>query len=120
MFKSLLRDPKFWVLLFLAILIKVFSSQKAWVERYYTYGVYPYISRLLRILFGWIPFSIGDLFYLAIVCYILYKAITFSILLKRKQHKKFVLHVVVRKTLHFILWVYIFFNILWGLNYDRL
>ncbi|MCU7548864.1 DUF3810 domain-containing protein [Chitinophagaceae bacterium LB-8] len=119
MFRSLLRDYKLLLLLFLALLIKILSFQKAWVERYYTYGFYPYISKVLRILFGWIPFSIGDLFYLCLICFLLYKAIRFGIFLKRRKEKKFLIRVVVKQILHFALYVYLAFNILWGLNYDR-
>jgi hypothetical protein len=119
MFRSLLRDYQLLFLLFLAVLIKILSFQKLWVERYYTYGVYPYISKVLRILFGWIPFSIGDLFYLGVICFILYKAIKFGILLKRRQVKKYLFLVILKKTLRFALYVYLSFNILWGLNYNR-
>ena len=119
MFRSLLRDYKLLFLLFLALSIKLLSFQKPWVERYYTYGVYPYISKVLRILFGWIPFSVGDLFYLGVICYILYKSIRFGILLKRRQVKKYLFLVILKKTLRFALYIYLSFNILWGLNYDR-
>lgn len=119
MFRSLLRDYKLLALLTLAILIKILSFQKPWVERYYTYGVYPYISKVLRILFGWIPFSVGDLFYLGIFCFVLYKAIKYGILLKQRKEKKFLFLVILKKTLHFALYIYICFNVLWGLNYNR-
>ena len=59
MLKSLLRDRKLLILLFIAIVIKLFSLNEALVEQYYTYGFYPLFSRLLRSLFGWIPVSIG-------------------------------------------------------------
>src|SRR6476469_1796322 len=48
MLKSLLRDRKLLLLLFLAIAIKLFSLNEAFVEQYYTYGIYPWISRVLR------------------------------------------------------------------------
>src|SRR4051812_47246426 len=65
MFKRLLRDRFLLLFLVLALLIKLFSLNPSWVERFYTYGFYPFISRLLRLLLGWIPFSIGDILYLA-------------------------------------------------------
>jgi hypothetical protein len=119
MLKSHFRDYKLLILLSLDVLIKVLSFQKPWVERYYTYGFYPYVSKILRYLFGWVPFSIGDLLYLSLVCFILYKAITYGILLKRRQVKKYIFLVLLKKTLHFTLYIYISFNILWGLNYNR-
>ena len=33
------------------------------VEDYYSNGIYPVLSKSMRTLLGWIPFSIGDLLY---------------------------------------------------------
>ncbi len=51
------------VLVFTAAAIKIFSLYSGAVERYYSTGIYPFIAGLQRLLFGWIPFSIGDIFY---------------------------------------------------------
>jgi hypothetical protein len=48
-----------------SILVKIFSLNPAAVEKYYTFGFYPVISSILRTLLGWIPFSVGDIFYVA-------------------------------------------------------
>ncbi|MGZ3951688.1 MAG: DUF3810 family protein, partial [Flavisolibacter sp.] len=63
MFKSVLRDRLLVSLVVVTILIKIFSLNPARVERYYTFGFYPIISKALRSLFGWLPFSFGDLVY---------------------------------------------------------
>ena len=55
-----------------SLIIFIFESNPSGVEYHYTYGCYPFISDFLRILFGWIPFSIGDLIYFGIAIYILY------------------------------------------------
>ena len=53
-----------WVcVLVLAAAIKILSLSAAAVERIYSMGVYPVVSRFQRLLFGWIPFSVGDLLY---------------------------------------------------------
>jgi cytochrome c oxidase assembly factor CtaG len=37
------------------------------IETYYSQGIYPLMSSLSRYLFGWIPFSVGDLGYILIL-----------------------------------------------------
>ena len=119
MFRSLLRDKKLLVLLALAVLIKVFSLNSAWVERYYTYGFYPVISRLSRLLLGWIPFSVGDLLYVAAFVFLVLKSWKLIRLLAKRQVKEYLSWILFRKYLKLVLWIYIIFNLSWGLNYDR-
>ena len=103
----------------IAVLIKIFSLFPASVERYYSDGLYPSISKTQRILIGWVPFSIGDILYAAAGLYLLLKAIA---LIKRIIHKQmsrnYFLHVG-KKVFTAALLVYILFNVLWGLNYNR-
>jgi len=119
MFKSLLKDRMLLSLLALSLLIKLFSLNEGWVEEYYTYGVYPFISKLLRIFFGWIPFSIGDLLYIAAFIFIVIKVWKLlHTLIKRRWKEKFSMQLF-SKYLKLVLWIYIIFNIFWGLNYNR-
>jgi len=120
MLKSLLQDKLLLTLIALTIFIKILSFNESWVEHYYTYGFYPVISRILRFLFGWLPFSFGDLFYLFSVFYILLKTLKFLRILSKRQVKQYLTWVLVKKSLRFILWIYLVFNIFWGLNYNRL
>src|SRR5215204_3545190 len=120
MFKSLLRDKVLLVLIGLTVFVKLLSLNEAWVEKYYTYGFYPYVSRVLRLFFGWVPFSIGDLLYTAAVVYLFLKAVKYTKILARRTEKKFLGWVLIKKILHLALWIYLFFNIFWGLNYNRL
>jgi len=65
-----------WVLLvLLTIAIKWVSWYPEWVEKNYSVTVYPAIARVQRFLFGWIPFSIGDVFYGFLWVVIIYKTI---------------------------------------------
>jgi hypothetical protein len=120
MLKSLLRDRKLLILLFIAIVIKLFSLNERFVEQYYTYGFYPLMSRLLRTLLGWIPISFGDIFYLAAFIWLIWKAWKFIHLLAKKELKEYLSRVLFRKYIRLVLWIYIVFNVFWGLNYNRL
>lgn len=119
MFKSLLRDKVLLTLLVLALAIKLFSLQEAWMERYYTYGFYPYFSKCLRLLFGWIPFSVGDVVYMAAFIFLVLKAWKLISLLARRQVKEYLSWILFRKYLKLVLGIYIVFNAFWGLNYNR-
>lgn len=120
MFKSLLRDRLLVFLFFLAVGLKLFSLNEAWVEKYYTYGIYPYISRLLRLLLGWIPFSAGDLIYFFAFGFLVWKAWKLIRLLASRTVKEYLSWILFRKYLKLVLWIYIIFNLSWGLNYNRL
>src|SRR5690349_6119744 len=75
-----------WVLLIVfTILIKWVSWYPDWVEVNYTYGAYPVITRVQRFLFGWVPFSIGDLFYAFLLMVVLFRSARFFKLLFRKK-----------------------------------
>lgn len=109
-----------WVLLItLTIAIKWVSLYPDWVEKNYTYGLYPIISGVLRFLFGWLPFSIGDLFYAFLVIVILFRVFKFSRLLVKKQFRRRHAGLALQQAIFLFLLVYVAFNLLWGLNYNR-
>lgn len=109
-----------WVLLVvLSILIKWASWYPDWVEKNYSLGIYPLISRLQRLLFGWIPISIGDLFYGFLCLVIVYKTFgMFRTLFRRKFNRQYFI-TGLQQIIFFFLFVYVFFNLFWGLNYNR-
>ena len=41
--------------------VQIVSNYPSLIERFYSNGIYLFTSKLLRLLLGWIPFSIGDL-----------------------------------------------------------
>ncbi|MBS1654706.1 MAG: DUF3810 domain-containing protein [Bacteroidetes bacterium] len=110
-----------WILLvILAILIKWASMNPLWIETNYTYGLYPLISKTLRFLFGWLPFSIGDLFYSFLILVIIYKTYQFlKNLFQKKINRQYLLSGL-QQLIFFFLFVYVFFYLLWGLNYSRM
>ncbi|MBI1344507.1 MAG: DUF3810 family protein [Terrimonas sp.] len=109
-----------WVLLVLsAIAIKWISLYPEIVEKYYTYGLYPVIARTQRFLLGWIPFSIGDLFYGFLILVVLFKTFQLFRVIFKKQFNKEYLLAGLKQIIFFFLFVYVFFYGLWGLNYSR-
>src|SRR5512139_3480169 len=108
------------ILLVLTVAIKIFSLFPGSVERYYSDGLYPLISGFQRILFGWIPFSIGDIFYGAVIIWLIYKLVDLiRRLFKRRLTKQYWLNGL-RRTAFIVLLVYALFNLFWGLNYNRI
>lgn len=105
--------------LVLAITIKVISFFPEWVEKYYSNGVYIYISKILHFSLGWLPFSIGDLLYLLLIGYLIYQMIklvkNFRKLFSPKNIKRAFV-----KILFIGLMVYVVFYGFWGLNYSRI
>lgn len=115
-----LMKSKMWVMLILlTILIKFVSWYPQWVETNYTRGVYPVISKVQRFLFGWIPISIGDILYIVLIIIIVYKVgIFFRLLFKRKLNRKYFI-LALQQGIFIFLFLYVSFNLLWGLNYNR-
>lgn len=109
-----------WLLIIgAALLIKLASIQPIWVEEYYSNRLYPVISNVLRVLFGWIPFSIGDLFYAFLILVIIFRTIQFfKLLFLKKINRQYLLNGL-KQIIFFFLFVYVFFYGLWGLNYSR-
>lgn len=93
--------------------LQILKNFPQFVETYYSQGVYPVISKISRYIFGWIPFSIGDLFYALIVIlairwlYKNFRRLSF-------EPAKFLIDITATVSL-----VYFMFHLLWGLNYYR-
>src|SRR5215467_9159286 len=109
-----------WVLLIIsAIAIKWVSLYPDWVEDNYTYGLYPIIAKVQRVLFGWLPFSIGDLFYIFLILVIIVKTVQFFRLVFRKKMNRKYFIAGLQQIIFFFLFLYVIFNLFWGLNYNR-
>ena len=96
------------------LVLKLLARFPNFVERFYSNGLYVFISKLMRYAFGWLPFSFGDLFYTTVVIYALR-----WLFVNRKRF--------VRDTKHWFLEVltavsvgYFAFHLLWAFNYYRL
>jgi hypothetical protein len=110
-----------WLIpLLIVTVIKIFSFFPEAVEKYYSTGIYPVISIFPRLAFGWIPFSVGDILYAVVFLYLIISLVRFfTRAFKRTLHRQY-LRLCLKRCLSILLWVYIAFNIFWGLNYDRL
>lgn len=102
------------IFLFVQIgLVSIFSYYPEFIDRFYVNGLYPVISRVLRFLFGWLPFSIGDILY-AILIFLIIRFLYKMIRNKDKSR--------IRLFFQFIAGLSIFyfcFYLFWGLNYSR-
>lgn len=95
------------------IIVKWLGNYPEIIETYYSNGIYPIISGFWRILFGWIPFSVGDIMYaLLIILGVGY------IISNRSAIKKNLLGLL-RDIIMVLSVAYFTFHLLWGLNYYR-
>jgi hypothetical protein len=109
-----------WIILVsLAAGIKLLSLSPDAVEKYYSTGIYPVIARLERFLFGWLPFSVGDIFYALATIALVYGLISLVRKLLRRQAGRAYFLALLKNTLFILLLIYTYFNLSWGLNYDR-
>ncbi|MDG2194150.1 MAG: DUF3810 domain-containing protein [Polaribacter sp.] len=95
------------------IFVQFISNYPSFIERYYSNGIYLYISAFLRIIFGWIPFSIGDLF-LAVLGFLLLR---FIFRLIKNRFKNLIPKLLQLTAFTSIL--YCCFYLFWGFNYFR-
>ncbi len=105
-----------YLTLFLVIqilFIQIVSNTPEFIERYYANGIYPIISSFFRIIFGWIPFSVGDI----LIFYFFYIALRFIYFLFRTKFKN--LRFRCLQITAFCSVVYFCFYLFWGLNYYR-
>jgi len=119
--KKYFRQKKYlWIIAFSAIiLIKIFSANSFRVEALYSSKFYIAFAKILRFLFGWVPFSVGDILYFIAACWLLWKIIkNVRLLFKKRLAGKAALSKLLELFLRLAL-IYIIFNIFWGINYDR-
>jgi hypothetical protein len=119
LFYRLMKSWSWVLLIVLTILIKWASWYPDWVENNYTYGVYPYLTKIQRFLFGWLPFSVGDLFYGFLILIVILRTYRFFKVLFQQKLTRSYFVVALQQAIFFFLFVYVFFNLFWGLNYNR-
>lgn len=112
-------DRKFMVLLVLALLVRLFSTQPGWVEQYYTNGVYPYLALWGRTLLGWVPFSIGDILYAIAFVYLVFALVKWIRAYRSNSSKINWFKSLLLTMGRWALAIYLVFQCLWGLNYSR-
>jgi hypothetical protein len=96
------------------LLVKLASFYPNFIENYYSLGLYQFMSKLMRYVFGWLPFSVGDLLYTLAIIY----AIRW-VVINRKRAIKDTLNWF-QEIMVFVSLLYFAFHLFWGLNYYRL
>ena len=107
------------LLLISVLLIRLFAANKLLVEKYYSTGIYPGISKVLKYSLGWLPLSIGDILYGLFGIWLLFKITRVFILIFKRKYSLLLFRQSLLKILILSLLLYILFNVLWGLNYNR-
>ena len=94
-------------------MISILKNYPQFVEQFYSNGLYVWISKLMRYIFGWVPFSIGDIFYTLAGIYIIR-----WLIINRKR--------IIKDTKNWLLDIgatlslaYFAFHVLWAFNYYR-
>ncbi|MCF4101358.1 DUF3810 domain-containing protein [Gillisia sp. M10.2A] len=96
------------------VAIKIASGYPTFIENWYSNGVYPYISSVMRFSLGFLPFSLGDLLY----CFLIFSLLRW--LYFRIKYRLRNVNIWIIDSLAFLSIIYACFHIFWGLNYYRL
>ncbi len=110
-----------WIIpVVLTIAVTIVTRFPLWIEEVYIPYIYTYIALVQRTLTGWLFISVGDILYLLVNIWLLIRIYNgIKILVKRNATWRGTFHKLLR-LIRLLLWVYIFFNVLWGWNYHRL
>ncbi|RKR07109.1 uncharacterized protein DUF3810 [Maribacter vaceletii] len=95
------------------IAVKWLGSHPEIIEKYYSNWLYPILSSFFRTLFGWVPFSIGDIIYFSLL------AIGLGYIYTNRKYLRKNLKVFFINCIMILSIVYFTFHLLWGLNYYR-
>lgn len=95
------------------ILVKWLARNPEWIETYYSNGIYPIVSKVFRTVFGWLPFSVGDLLYAALIIL----AIRYVVVNRNSIRQN--LWSFARDIFLVLSVSYFTFHLLWGMNYYR-
>lgn len=91
--------------------IQWIAEHPQWVEYNYSTTWYIYWAQINRVILGWIPFSVGDVFYIGCLVFVFKK-----IIYLRKTIRSFSLV----KTVAVVALVHLVFQWQWGINYHRI
>ena len=117
--KRTLLTTKHWVVPGLALVTFIINQFPSFIERFYSTGLYPVLSRIMRIMFGWLPFSVGDVLYILLIIWLLVKLVRLVKRIRRKELRKPLLLQKLVSTVFILLILYTSFNWMWGFNYNR-
>jgi hypothetical protein len=119
MLKGNWPNRSWFVLLSGVVLVRLSTLEPQWVEKYYSSGLYLYTSRFMRYLTSWIPFSLGDLFYITAGLLLIREIVNWYQAIKNTAVNWEWFRQKASDYFRIFLWIYLIFNILWGINYNR-
>lgn len=96
------------------LLNRILANNPLLVEKWYSNGIYPVTSALLRRTLGFLPFSLGDFLY-ALLVIMTIRWLYLRIKQRFRDPKRWILNSVAMISL-----IYFSFNLFWGFNYYRL
>ena len=117
-----------WLLLVLLLLVTLAKMIPLW-GFIYTTRIYPIIGTLLSPISGFFPFAVGDIFIALSIAWVIFYPI-YEIGLRKKLAKRYFFlaakkgsypkkKVIFGRVAEYLLWVYAWFYIAWGLNYSQ-
>jgi hypothetical protein len=117
-----------WLLLVLLLLVTFAKMIPLW-GFIYTTRIYPIIGTLLSPISGFFPFAVGDIFIALSIAWVIFYPI-YEIGLRKKLDRRYFFlaakkgcypkkKVVFGRVAEYLLWVYAWFYIAWGLNYSQ-
>lgn len=117
-----------WLLLVLLLLVTLTKMIPLW-GFIYTTRIYPIIGTLLSPISGFFPFAVGDIFIALSIAWVIFYPI-YEIGLRKKLARRYFFlaakrgcypkkKVVFGRVAEYLLWVYAWFYIAWGLNYSQ-
>ena len=117
-----------WLLLVLLLLVTLTKMIPLWGFIYTTH-IYPIIGTLLSPISGFFPFAVGDIFIALSIAWVIFYPI-YEIGLRKKLARRYFFlaakrgsypkkKVVFGRVAEYLLWVYAWFYIAWGLNYSQ-
>ena len=117
-----------WLLLVLLILVTLTKMIPLW-GFIYTTRIYPVIGTFLSPISGFFPFAVGDIFIALSIAWVIFYPI-YEIGLRKKLARRYFFlaakrgscpkkKVVFGRVAEYLLWVYAWFYIAWGLNYSQ-
>ena len=117
-----------WLLLVLLILVTLTKMIPLW-GFIYTTRIYPIIGTLLSPISGFFPFAVGDIFIALNIAWVIFYPI-YEIGLRKKLARRYFFlaakkgsypkkKIVFGRVAEYLLWVYAWFYIAWGLNYSQ-
>ena len=117
-----------WLLLVLLLLVTLAKMIPLW-GFIYTTRIYPIIGTLLSPISGFFPFAVGDIFIALSIAWVIFYPI-YEIGFRKKLARRYFFltakrgsypkkKVVFGRVAEYLLWVYAWFYIAWGLNYSQ-